>query len=172
MILNTRGILLDLGSHGGYLTNYMAKQAKASEVIAIDISPEAISFIKKQHPDWRAICADIEGKIDIADRSVDLITSLDVFEHLFKPERVIKEAGRIIKPGGFFLVAVPHETILWKIIWYLWTKFGPGKVWQEVHLQNFKKKSLDKLFSYHGFVKESEAIIHFGMYYITKYKYG
>lgn len=171
MINSKGGVLLDLGCHGGYLTNFIAQQIKAAQVIAVDISPEAIAFIKKNHPDWQAICANIEDKLDINDNSVDLITSFDVFEHLNKPENVIKETKRVIKPGGFFIIAVPYETWLWKIIWKLWTKIGPGKVWHEVHIQDYKKNSFDNIFTSLGFTKKSESITHMGMYCIKKFKY-
>ncbi|MBU0597576.1 class I SAM-dependent methyltransferase [Patescibacteria group bacterium] len=167
----TGGTLLDLGSHGGYLTEFIAQQTNASKVIVVDISRQAINFIKKNKPDWHAICANIEKPLDIMDQSADIITSFDVFEHLNNPEKTIKEAKRILKPGGSFIIGVPNETLLWKIVWFAWTKFGPGKVWHEVHVQNYSKKSLNDLFLKYGFTKKLELTTHLGMYKINKYEY-
>lgn len=37
----------------------------------------------------------------------DLVITQDVFEHLFHPDRAIKEIARTLKPGGATLMTVP-----------------------------------------------------------------
>lgn len=48
-------------------------------------------------------------EIPLGDRSVDVITSTNVIEHLHNPERVLMECKRILKPGGSFLIAAPNK---------------------------------------------------------------
>jgi SAM-dependent methyltransferase len=53
--------------------------------------------------------ADLTKKFPLPDKTADVVTMLAVLEHLPKPERVVKEAFRILKPGGVFLVTVPSQ---------------------------------------------------------------
>lgn len=41
------------------------------------------------------------------DCTFDSLLSSQVFEHIFEPENFLKEAYRVLKPGGFFLLTVP-----------------------------------------------------------------
>ena len=53
---------------------------------------------------------DVEA-LSLADASVDVIVSNDVFEHVNEPRRGLREMFRVLKPGGEMLLTVPfwHE---------------------------------------------------------------
>jgi SAM-dependent methyltransferase len=55
-------------------------------------------------------CVDL-NYIPYDDNSFDIFITLDVFEHLFQPETVIKEIYRVVKPGGCFIMTVPIENL-------------------------------------------------------------
>lgn len=42
-----------------------------------------------------------------ADASFDVVVTLDVFEHVFEPGKMIKEIYRTLKPGGLYLSTFP-----------------------------------------------------------------
>ncbi|WP_051694445.1 class I SAM-dependent methyltransferase [Desulfohalovibrio reitneri] len=44
--------------------------------------------------------------LPVADRSVDLVLSMAVLEHLRYPHRAMKEIHRVLKPGGLFIATV------------------------------------------------------------------
>jgi len=73
-------------------------------------------------------------------------------EHIKSPKLVIREAARVLTKGGDFVILVPSENYLFKIIWYFWTKVGPGRVWNHTHVQEFKNTSLDTLLEKNGFI--------------------
>ncbi len=52
---------------------------------------------------------DIEGKLDLPDASVDVITSLAVLEHIKDPEFAISEMYRVLKPGGKVVLTTPSK---------------------------------------------------------------
>lgn len=166
------GTYVDLGCHGGFITEEISKIIRAQKVIGIDISPEAIAFFCKQHPTWQGILQGIEDSLPIADGAASCITCIDVMEHVMHPEQVAKEAARISGPGAYMLVAVPRENLLWKLIWPIWTHIGPGRAWHDVHVQDYLRSGLHPLFTQAGFSIEKEKIMHFGMYLITLYRYG
>jgi SAM-dependent methyltransferase len=53
-------------------------------------------------------CVDLNN-IPFEDNEFDIFVTLDVFEHLFHPETVIKEIYRVLKPGGCYIMTVPIE---------------------------------------------------------------
>jgi SAM-dependent methyltransferase len=51
--------------------------------------------------------------LPLADSSVDLVVSTDVWEHIEEDHLVAREALRVLRPGGRLLVAVPSGRALW-----------------------------------------------------------
>ncbi len=49
----------------------------------------------------------VEHELPMTDKSVDTVTLLAVLEHLLRPVEILKEAKRILKPGGILLITVP-----------------------------------------------------------------
>lgn len=57
---------------------------------------------------------DAERKWTIPDEWCDVVMMLDVLEHLHHREHALKEARRVLKPGGKFLLAVPNSETQWR----------------------------------------------------------
>jgi SAM-dependent methyltransferase len=58
------------------------------------------------HPEEGYRCEDIE-QMTFGDEMFDLFLSQDVFEHIFHPDRAIKEIERVLKPKGAYIMTVP-----------------------------------------------------------------
>lgn len=109
--LTPRGVAVDLGCGDGLYAHLLAKQGV--EVIGLD--PEA-SAIDQAHqataaqtypgarPRFERISA---GPLPLADAAAQTLFMLDVIEHLPNPTAVLREAARIIKPGGHLIVSTP-----------------------------------------------------------------
>jgi SAM-dependent methyltransferase len=52
-------------------------------------------------------------RLPLADRCADLVVCLDVIEHLDDDVLALAEMGRVLKPGGRLLLAVPADPSLW-----------------------------------------------------------
>jgi SAM-dependent methyltransferase len=70
------------------------------------------------------------GKIDLADRQMDVILSTQVLEHVEDPMFYLSEAHRILKPGGLLILSThgywmfhPDPTDYWR-----WTSTGLRKI--------------------------------------------
>lgn len=77
-----------------------------------DLSPSAIRIAKKRFS-LRGrkffVCSSEDLKNKIGHGSIDLYTSFRTFSSsLFDVRRSIIEAKRVLKPGGYFLVTIPH----------------------------------------------------------------
>lgn len=143
--------ILDVGCHGGLFTNEIAGYYKQSAICGIDISPSAIKFARSKYRSKIRFGVGRAERIPYPNDSFDLVTCLEVMEHVDNPTEVVGEIKRVLKEKGHFIVLVPTENLLFKIIWFFWSRFGPGKIWKHTHVQEFINHSLDKLLIKHGF---------------------
>lgn len=165
---NTEGDILDLGCHGGTLTNFISGLKKHRKIYGIDISENAIAYARKKYPNIEFKAHDLSNGIPYPDKMFDIITCFDVLEHVFDPLKLANEIKRVLKKEGCLIVDIPNETLLFKFIWFFWTKMK-GKVWKGVHINHFSAKDLENLLEKNGFEKIDEKKIHLRMLWIMKY---
>ncbi len=96
----------DLGAGEGTLSQLIAQRAK--KVIAIDSSEKMVEFGKKlakenQLPHLEYRLGDIEAP-PITDHSIDLAIFSQALHHAENPLKAIREAHRILKPGGRLII--------------------------------------------------------------------
>ena len=99
-------IVADLGAGEGTLAQLLAQ--RASQVIAVDHSPRMVEFgtqLAKDHglPNLEYRLGDIED-IPIDDQAVDLVIFSQALHHAAHPPTALKEARRIVKPGGTLVI--------------------------------------------------------------------
>lgn len=94
---------------------YGAGQTAASfvergyDVIGYDISERLCEIAKKKcaqkGPDSKfdLRVGSIESKLDLADDSVDVVVQMGALQYLYDPHECLKEAYRVLKPGGYFI---------------------------------------------------------------------
>src|SRR5262245_23679431 len=63
------------------------------------------------HGRWRRIHADLRTRLPFDDAQFDHVVMLAVFEHLVEPEAVLREAGRILVPGGSLIMTWPAALV-------------------------------------------------------------
>lgn len=152
---DTEGNILDLGCHGGTLTNFISGLKKGSMVCGLDISENAIAYAREKYPRAEFKIHDLNNGIPYPDKMFDAITCFDVLEHVFDPPKLINETKRVLKNSGYFIIDIPNETPLFKFIWFIWTNMK-GRVWKGVHINHFSAADLEKLLEKNGFIKISE----------------
>ncbi len=95
-------ILLEPGCGRGEILKCF--KALGLEVRGNDLSPEAASFL----PEIKVDICDVEKDgLPYPDNSFDIVYSKSFLEHFYYPERYVKEAFRVLKPGGLMLSLVP-----------------------------------------------------------------
>lgn len=95
-------MVLDVGCGGGLLSESMA--AKGAQVTGIDLSDKALSVARLHlhesgHKiDYRKIPAEeLAGE---APASFDIVTCLEMLEHVPDPASTVRACARLVKPGG------------------------------------------------------------------------
>lgn len=106
--------ILDAGCGSGFMLS--ALHDYYGEGFGIDMSPEAIEF-GKQFSKSKLMVGNAE-KLDFKDAEFDCIVSTDAFEHIPDDNAAMREAYRVLKPGGFIIIYTPSEEgVLSKTEW-------------------------------------------------------
>jgi SAM-dependent methyltransferase len=102
-------IVLDIGCGTGYGTSMMASVAR--DVIGFDVSEEAVRYATESY--GGSVCFGVGSASALPTQGVkfDLVTAFEVIEHIAEWRELVKEAARVMKPTGVFLVSTPNKTV-------------------------------------------------------------
>lgn len=93
--------ILDIGCGAGFLTNPLAE--KSHDVTGIDISESSLETARKYDVTGGVKYINANAyELPFSDGLFDVVFAMDVLEHVENPEKLIKEASRVLKPGGLF----------------------------------------------------------------------
>lgn len=108
--------VLDIGCGAGFLTNQLAKEG--FQVTGIDLSLPSLDIAKKSDETKRVSYLKASADaLPFDAETFDVVSALDLLEHVENPQRVIEEAARVLKPGGlFFFHTFNRNWISWLIV--------------------------------------------------------
>jgi len=139
--LDTRN-LLDIGCGEGFITDFIYKSVRCP-VTGVDIGDKILKKARHDYPEIFFIKGSAY-KLPFKNKSFELITAIEILEHLDRPEKALKEFKRVSKK--WLIASVPQEP-LWRMLnmakfKYL-TRLGntPG------HIQHWTTRSFSRLIS-------------------------
>ncbi|MGB4661173.1 MAG: class I SAM-dependent methyltransferase [Mobilitalea sp.] len=126
------------------------------QAYGVDISDNMIKEAKRKYPEMQFVTTN-SALLPFQDNSFDAVTVCAAFHHFTEPDKFLKEAKRVLKPGGYIYIADPYFPLLIrqfaKIIFPL-LKMGDVKIYNKRELNNFLNS--------HGFLDVS--VNRFGTY--------
>jgi SAM-dependent methyltransferase len=151
------GTVLDIGCGRGLLLNQLRKLGW--RVMGTELSDGAARFARE------VLQLDIKvgdvGRLGLEEGSFDAVVLWHVLEHFEDPTNLLREVARLVRPGGFVLVAVPNfgsiEARLGKAGWF--------HLDVPRHLSHFTPETLSRMLAAEGFTWERES------YFSPEYDY-
>lgn len=104
--LDPHAVLLDLGCKDGANTLDIARVIGTQRMVGLDCVRTAVGGAQARGV--RAVLADANDAFPLADQCANVVTAMDLLEHLVDPASAIAEAFRVLQPGGYLVVATPN----------------------------------------------------------------
>ena len=108
--------VLDFGCGSGVMLSFLTQHSR--QTIAMDIDLIPLERVRKYIPlaDNVQVVDARQGPVSqLPPKSFDLISALDVLEHVDDLPRTLSELLHLLKPGGRMVVSGPTENILYRI---------------------------------------------------------
>ncbi len=170
LIEPVKGKILDIGSADGVFSKVILDKSKAEQIIGIDVVETSIKWASKH---WRKnkkmhfLVADAHD-LPFKANTFDAVFAMEVLEHVYSPEKVMQEARRVLKKGGYAVFLVPSDNLLFRMVWFLWG-FYRGKIWNGTHIKTYRNDYLLEVTRKVGFEKvEKDKKFLMGMLHVVR----
>jgi SAM-dependent methyltransferase len=100
------GRLFDAPSGEGAIAEALAQAAGSAAKKKVFSGDLSVARLKKI--EGNAIVVDLNGPLPLKDQSMDYVTCIEGVEHLRNPFAFVAEVGRVLKPGGTFIITTPN----------------------------------------------------------------
>lgn len=128
-----KGPVAEIGSGLGYLT--YAVHADGRDIVGLDLSTEAVERANAAFGPHYRTCDLADPDPDLVE-AFDAVVCLEVIEHTVDPVDFVRDALRLLRPGGRLLVTTPDRD-----------GFDPGDRWRTdpppVHFHWFGRRSME-----------------------------
>ncbi|MFW2850684.1 bifunctional 2-polyprenyl-6-hydroxyphenol methylase/3-demethylubiquinol 3-O-methyltransferase UbiG [Sphingomonas sp. TX0543] len=121
--------VLDVGCGAGLLAEPLARLGAA--VTAIDAAPENIAAAR-DHAGPLAIDYRVGGIEAVAGETFDLVTCMEVIEHVTDPQPFVAGLAGAVAPGGLLILSTPNRTPLSRLA-LITVAEGTGRIPRGTH---------------------------------------
>ena len=145
--------ILEIGCGAGNLL--VQASVTGSYPIGLDLSLQALTFVRSRLREMSSAPEALRGSaciqsvgesLPLADSSMDCAMLSEVIEHLEAPQVSIREATRVLRPGGRLLITTPNYRSFWPLMEWTVDRLNMApKMGGEQHISKFDPASLRKL---------------------------
>lgn len=80
------------------------------------------------------------------DHSFDVVTAIEVLEHVEDLDSALRSIHRVLRKGGVFVITTPSNNLLFRFVWFFWQRYF-GREWEHSHIKVLKKGQWIELLS-------------------------
>ena len=145
--------ILDLGCGNGLFAKRLVELGY--RVHGIDLEPSAITAAAQVCP--ASVFSLASGYDDLTSLSgypFDAVLSLEVIEHLYRPQVFMQRVHECLTPGGLFVVSTPYHGYLKNLALAVTGKMDQHytALWEGGHIKFWSQRTLTRLVESAGFV--------------------
>ena len=134
-----QGRVLDVGCGNGFLLDHIRRQHLGVDVFGCDFSWQLCKNSTNLHQKGIFVQGDGE-ELPFLSNIFDAVFITEVLEHIIKPESVLLEIRRVLKPNGKLVLSVPNRD------WFRYDKYvKKRKVFQPIDDHWFTREELKRL---------------------------
>ena len=105
---------LDVGCGAGLLAEPLTRMG--AQVTAVDAAPELIE-VARDHAAGQGLAIDYRAVgVEAVEGKFDLVTSMEVIEHVADPQAFIDDLAARLAPGGLMILSTPNRTAWSKLL--------------------------------------------------------
>ena len=121
---------LDVGCGAGLLAEPIARLG--AKVTAVDAAPELIE-VARDHAEGQGLAIDYRAVgVEDLDGAFDLVTSMEVIEHVVDPQQFIHDLAARLAPDGLMILSTPNKTA-WSRLLTITLAEGFGQIPKGTH---------------------------------------
>ena len=152
--------VLDMGCGNGRAAGPLLVSCGA-RYVGIDISHTAVAAARELGLDARVI--EDAAALPFEADTFDFVLSVEVLEHLFRPDLAAAEIARVLRPGGTAVITVPNVAY-WRhrvdlALLGRWNPYGDDQSvqapWRDPHIRFFNRGALARMLGQSGFASVS-----------------
>ncbi|HOX96078.1 MAG TPA: class I SAM-dependent methyltransferase [Candidatus Woesebacteria bacterium] len=156
-------IFVDVGCGDGVYEKLLPKSTTSRmKSIGLDFSGQQLKKASVFFQETHKVDFDSEN-IPLPDKTADLILCSEVLEHLFFPEKIIKEMHRVLKPHGLLIITVPNFSSLQTRTAIFFTGSSPMVNYSKnkEHIRFYSVKDINNLLKGKFVIKQKRGISSF-----------
>jgi SAM-dependent methyltransferase len=99
--------LLEIGTGSGFLMKFIEKKYPQATLKGIEYDPRLVALTKSKVLKAEIVQGNAED-FDLLEKEFDLIVSLQVIEHLYRPEKLLISVKKHLNKDGVFIFTTPN----------------------------------------------------------------
>jgi 2-polyprenyl-3-methyl-5-hydroxy-6-metoxy-1,4-benzoquinol methylase len=99
--------VLEIGTGSGYLLAFLEKEFPQARLTGIEFNPKLVELTRSKVKEARVFQGNAEC-LDLGSEEFDLVVSLQVIEHLNRPEAMLYSVRKHLAPGGVLIFTTPN----------------------------------------------------------------
>jgi ubiquinone/menaquinone biosynthesis C-methylase UbiE len=109
LALGARGRMLDIGCGPGHIPLLVADRLADCTVVALDLAPAMLAIARRKldaspHKDRIELVLGDAKALELEGGSFDAVFSNTILHHMTDPRPFLREAARVLRPGGVLLI--------------------------------------------------------------------
>ena len=126
--------VLDIGTGSGSFLRSIETEFENCKVYGIEYDPRLVTVTNQKIKCGECRQGNAED-FEVPKEKMDIVTSFHVIEHLYKPEKLLRQANKCLKMNGILILATPNLDSI--------ARHVHGKSWQGFRFDHVSLKNRD-----------------------------